>query len=58
METADEQTARTLTEQALKDLRERSDALTAQNKDLKDFIKHIGMEVSSFLNYTAIAKEL
>ena len=51
METIDEQIA-------LKDLKERIDALQSQNKDLKDFIKHIGMEVSSFLNYTAIAKEL
>lgn len=58
MDTIDDQTARTLTEQALKDLRERIDALQSQNKDLKDFIRHMGIEVSSFLNYTAITKEL
>ncbi len=46
------------TEEALNDLRERNAILRAQNADLKDFIKHLSMEVSSFLNYNSIAKEL
>ena len=46
------------TEEALNDLRERNAALRAQNADLKDFIKHLSIEVSSFLNYNSITKEL
>ena len=32
--------------------------LRQQNLDLKDFIKHLSIEVSSFLNYNSITKEL
>ena len=32
--------------------------LRQQNQDLKDFIKHLSIEVSSFLNYNSITKEL
>ena len=32
--------------------------LRQQNLDLKEFIKHLSIEVSSFLNYNSIAKEL
>lgn len=46
------------TEEALNDLREHIKRLQMQNKDLKDFIKHMGVEVTSFLNYNAIVKEL
>lgn len=45
-------------EDALNDLREQNEALRKQNKDLKDFIKHISVELSSFLNYNSIKKEL
>jgi hypothetical protein len=45
-------------EEALVDLREQNEALRTQNKDIKDFIKHISVELSSFLNYNSIAKEL
>jgi hypothetical protein len=39
-------------------LKETNTELRQQNLSLKDFIKHLGMEVSSFLNYNSIAKEL
>lgn len=59
MESVDNEiTARALTEQAFRDLGERNDLLRAQNADLKDFIKHLSIEVSSFLNYNSITKEL
>jgi cell division protein FtsB len=46
------------TEEALNDLRERNAALRAQNADLKDFLKHLNNEITSFLGYTSIKKEL
>jgi hypothetical protein len=39
-------------------LKEMNTELRQQNLSLKDFIKHLGMEVSSFLNYNSITKEL
>lgn len=46
------------TEEALNELRERNAMLRAQNTDLKDFIKHLNNEITSFLQYNAIKKEL
>ena len=46
------------TEEALNDLRERNAALRAQNADLKDFLKHMNYELTSFLQYNSIKKEL
>jgi cell division protein FtsB len=46
------------TEEALNDLRERNTALRSQNADLKDFIKHMNNEITSFLQYNSIKKEL
>jgi len=46
------------TEEALNDLRERNAALRAQNADLKDFLKHLNNELTSFLQYNSIKKEL
>jgi hypothetical protein len=41
-----------------KKLKEMNTELRQQNVDLKDFIKQLSMEVSLFLNYNSIAKEL
>ena len=46
------------TEEALNDLRERNAALRSQNTDLKDFLNHINNEITSFLQYNSIKKEL
>ena len=46
------------TEEALNDLRERNAALRSQNADLKDFLKHLNNEITHFLGYTSIKKEL
>ena len=45
-------------EDALSDLREQNDKLRDQNKDLKLFLVHLNNEISSFLCYDAIKKEL
>jgi hypothetical protein len=39
-------------------LKQMNTELKQQNLDLKDFIKHLSIEVSSFLNYNSITKEL
>jgi cell division protein FtsB len=46
------------TEEALNDLRERNAALRSQNADLKDFLKHLNDEITNFLQYNTIKKEL
>jgi hypothetical protein len=45
-------------EEALNDLREQNDKLREQNKDLKLFFIHLNNEISNFLNYDTIKKEL
>lgn len=45
-------------EDALCDLREQNDKLRDQNKDLKLFLVHLNNEISNFLCYDAIKKEL
>ena len=45
-------------EEALNDLRQQNDKLRDQNRDLKLFIIHLNNEISSFLNYDTIQKEL
>lgn len=47
-----------MTEQELADLKARNAMLRAQNADLKDFLKHMNDELTSFLQYNAIRKEL
>jgi hypothetical protein len=45
-------------EEALNDLREQNDKLRDQNRDLKLFLVHLNNEISNFLRYDAIKKEL
>ena len=45
-------------EEALNDLREQNDNLRDQNKELKLFLIHLNNEISSFLSYNSIKKEL
>jgi len=45
-------------EEALNDLREQNDKLRDQNRDLKLFLIHLNNEISNFLSYNTIKKEL
>ena len=45
-------------EEALTDLREQNNALREQNRDLKLFLIHLNNEISNFLSYGSIKKEL
>jgi len=45
-------------EEAMNDIREQNDKLRDQNRDLKLFLIHLNDEISGFLNYDAIKKEL
>ena len=45
-------------EQEIMQCREQIKALRKQNADLKDFIKHLNNEITSFLQYNSIQKEL
>jgi cell division protein FtsB len=38
--------------------RKQIEALRKQNADLKDFMKHLNNEITSFLQYNSIQKEL